>query len=309
MQLSPPSARLHLYGSAAQGSSAGTRVKLDLAGLWPNLSGTASAQVAGLKEPISLTGDGSGSYALNAGALGSGTLQLDGFVPSLLASLHLTPLPLVGGTGDTSADLNLSGPLSALQLTARSSISSAEIGSVRVQNLNLSVAGPLTGQGAGLNSLTGTLSQSGRATGTLERGSLSFGDLRASGSGFQASTTGRVTLSGTGSAALTLTGPGVGADLKAAYAGGSVALSGTARATGFIATLNSHDSNRPCSVYSPFVSLAATVTNTDCVTFSAMSWWWAFRSASNISIALLRPVPLPNSKTCPAPCSVLATAS
>ncbi len=236
VQFSPLSAQLHLYGSAAQGSN---RVKLDLTGLWPKLSGTASAQVSGLKEPVSLTGDGSGSYALNAGTLGTGTLRLDGFVPSLLASLHLTPLPLVGGTGEASADLNLSGPLSALQLTARSRISSAEVGSVRVQDLNLSVAGPLTGQGAGLNALTGTLSQSGRATGKLERGSLTFGDLRASGYGFQASATGRATLSGTGSAALTLTGPGVGADLKAAYAGGSVALSGSARASGFIATLNS----------------------------------------------------------------------
>ncbi|WP_424950211.1 translocation/assembly module TamB domain-containing protein [Deinococcus sp.] len=240
VRLSPLSADVHLYGAASQGSN---RVNLDLNGSWPRLAGTATAQLAGLKQPISIQGDGQGGYALSAGTLGSGTFRLGGptlssFVPALTANLHLTPLELVGGTGEASTDVSLSGPLNALSVNAQANVTQAEVSGVSVKGLKLQVAGPLTGPEAGLNRLTGTLTQNGQALGTLSKGALTFTGLTAGGSGFQASATGRATLNGTGSASIKLMGPAA-ADLKAAYTGGSVALSGTATASGVTASLNS----------------------------------------------------------------------
>ncbi len=245
VKLSPPAATVHVYGTASQignGGSANT-VSLDLNGPWPRLAGTATAQLSGLKQPVSLRGDGTGAYALSAGTLGNGTLRLDGFVPALMASLHLTPLGLIGGQGEASADLTLSGPLSALSLSAQVSVPQAEVSGVTVKGLSASVSGPLTGPaatttGTGLNRLSGTLSQNGQTLGTLARGNLPFSGLSASGYGVQATASGRATLSGSGSATVKLSGA-VNADLKAAYAGGSFALGGTATASGVTATLNS----------------------------------------------------------------------
>ena len=62
------------------------------------LSGEASARLAALPQPVSLLGRGDGSYALNAGTLGSGTLTLTGLNPVLRASATLTPLALLGTT-------------------------------------------------------------------------------------------------------------------------------------------------------------------------------------------------------------------
>jgi TamB, inner membrane protein subunit of TAM complex len=236
LRLSPPAATVHLYGAAATG---GNRVNLDMAGQWPRLTGRATAQVAGLTEPITLQGDGQGSYALGAGTLGSGTVKLNGFVPTLDAALHLTPLAYVKGTGDASADLSVRGGLSALMLQAQVNVGGAAVSGVQLDALRFDVAGALTGPQAGLGRLTGTLIQRGKQIGALKNGNLAFTGLQASGAGLTATTSGRVTLSGTGSAAVNLAGAGVNADLKAAYAGGSVALSGTATASGVSVNLNS----------------------------------------------------------------------
>ncbi|WP_407570185.1 translocation/assembly module TamB domain-containing protein [Deinococcus altitudinis] len=246
LKLSPLAASVHLYGAASQGSN---KVNLDLNGEWPRLAGTATAQVSGLKQPVTLTGDGQGSYALAAGTLGSGTLKLDGFVPSVTASAHLTPLELIGGSGPSntqqaSADVTLSGPLSQLNLVAQANVTQAQVSGVSVKGVTLNVAGPLTGPQSGTNRLTGTLSQGGKALGTLTRGTLTFAGLTAEGYGLQASATGKATLSGSGSAALNLSGAGVKADLKAAYAGGSFSLSGQASASGVNADLNTTGSLR-----------------------------------------------------------------
>ena len=241
LQLSPLSAELHVYGAAAQGAN---RVNLDLSGRWPRLAGTATVNVGGLKEPVTLQGDGQGSYALKAGALGSGTVKLEGLVPTIAATARLTPLTLlnqsgIAATGEASADVSLSGPLSALNLTAQASMQRAEVSGVSVEGLALNIAGPLTGPRSGTGALAGTLSQNGQAVGTLAGGNLIFNELKAGGYGLQTSASGRATLSGTGSAALKVSGAGVQADLKAAYAGGSVALSGAATASGVQASLNS----------------------------------------------------------------------
>ena len=250
LKLSPLAASVHLYGAASQGAN---KVNLDLNGEWPKLAGTAAAQLSGLKQPVTLTGDGQGRYALAAGTLGSGTLKLGGFVPSVTASAHLTPLELIGGSGpansssatvqqtnsrQASVDLTLSGPLSQLNLSAQANVTQAEVSGISLKGVALNVAGPLTGPQSGINRLTGTLSQSGKALGTLTRGTLTFSDLMAEGYGLQASATGKATLSGSGSAALKLSSAGVNADLKAAYAGGSFSLSGTATASGVNADLN-----------------------------------------------------------------------
>ncbi|MGY2893629.1 translocation/assembly module TamB domain-containing protein [Deinococcus sp. UYEF24] len=246
LKLSPLAARVHLYGAASQtGTTQGAnRVNLDLNGEWPRLAGTATAQVSGLKQPVTLTGDGQGNYALAAGTLGSGTLKLDGFVPTVNATAHLTPLELIGGTGQTSADVTLSGPLSGLNLSAQANVTQAEVSGVSLKDVALNVAGPLTGPQSGTGRLTGTLSQGGKALGTLTRGTLTFAGLTAEGYGFQASATGKATVNGSGSAALNLSGAGVNADLKAAYAGGSFSLGGTATASGVNADLNTTGSLR-----------------------------------------------------------------
>ena len=241
LKLSPLSAELHVYGAASQGAN---RVNLDLSGRWPRLAGTATVNVGGLKEPVTLQGDGQGSYALKAGALGSGTVKLEGLVPTIAATARLTPLTLlnqsgIAATGEASADVSLSGPLGALNLTAQASVQQAEVSGVSVAGLALNIAGPLTGPKSGAGALAGTLSQDGQAVGTLAGGNLIFNDLKAGGYGLQASASGRATLSGTGSAALKVSGAGVQADLKAAYAGGSVSLSGAATASGVQASLNS----------------------------------------------------------------------
>ncbi|GGJ82484.1 hypothetical protein GCM10008939_27970 [Deinococcus aquiradiocola] len=241
VRLSPPAADVRVYGTAAQGQN---RVQLDLNGSWPNLAGRATAQLAALQEPVQVQGDGSGTYRLQAGSLGSGTLKLAGFVPSVLLQAHLTPLGLLGAQGDASADVTVSGPLGSLNVSAGAALNTVTVSGVNVQDVSLAVNGPLTGRGGGLNALTGTLTQAGQATGTLQRGTLTFTDLRAAGYGLTASATGRATLTGTGSAALHLAGAGVTSDLKAAYAGGSIALSGTADAAGFAATLASTGSLR-----------------------------------------------------------------
>ena len=241
LKLSPLSAELHVYGAASQGAN---RVNLDLSGRWPRLAGTATVNVGGLKEPVTLQGDGQGSYALKAGALGSGTVKLEGLVPTIAATARLTPLTLlnqsgIAATGEASADVSLSGPLGALNLTAQASVQQAEVSGVSVAGLALNIAGPLTGPKSGAGALAGTLSQDGQAVGTLAGGNLIFNELKAGGYGLQASASGRATLSGTGSAALKVSGAGVQADLKAAYAGGSVALNGAATASGVQASLNS----------------------------------------------------------------------
>ncbi|GGQ99184.1 hypothetical protein GCM10008957_09770 [Deinococcus ruber] len=243
LSLSPLQADLHVYGSAAQGNS--TALKLDVAGQWPNLSGTVKASLASLPTALTLKGDGTGSYALNAGTLGSGTVTLTlppsgGLLPDINAAAHLTPLPLLpGATGDASVDVAISGPISRLSVSAVGHIPSAEVSGVTLSNLALNAAGALTGPYAGLNTLTGTITQNGQQVGTLKNSNLTFSSLTAQGYGFEANASGRATLSGTGSATVHLSGAGTTADLKAAYAGGSVALSGTAAASGFQANLNS----------------------------------------------------------------------
>ncbi|WP_425147103.1 translocation/assembly module TamB domain-containing protein [Deinococcus sp.] len=247
LRLSPLGADLHVYGSAAtqaKGQPANT-VKLDLSGQWPKLSGTLQGKLAALNTPLTLSGDGTGGYALDAGALGTGRLTLTlpatgGLLPRISAAAHLTPLPLLpGASGAAGLDLALSGPLSRLIVSAQGSVPRAELSGVSLTGLSLKAAGALTGPNSGLDALSGTLSQAGKPVGELRGGHLSFSNLVAQGYGYQASATGRATLSGSGSADVRLSGAGVQAELKAAYAGGSVALSGTAAAAGFQASLSS----------------------------------------------------------------------
>ena len=230
LRLSPLQADLHVYGSAAQRGSvskngqASTSLKVDVTGQWPKLSGTVKATVASLPAPLTLVGDGKGRYALDAGALGSGSVTLalpatGGLLPDVNASARLTPLPLLpGAKGDGSLDVAVSGPVSALSVSAQGRFPSVEVSGVSLQNLGLSAAGALTGPHAGLSALTGSVTQDGKTIGTLKDSNLNFSALVVQGYGFDASATGRATLSGTASATVHLSGAGTSADLKAAYA-------------------------------------------------------------------------------------------
>ncbi|MFC4452739.1 translocation/assembly module TamB domain-containing protein [Deinococcus sonorensis] len=229
LSLQAPYADLRLTGTAAQGQNT---VRLDLAGRWPALKGRATAQLAALPDPLQLDGDGLGGYTLDAGTLGNGQLTLTGLNPSVSGRLHLTPLPLLGATGEASLDLTASGPLLNPLLSVQGRVAQAERSGVRVSGLGLSLSGTAT-------TLNGTLTQGGQTVGQLQRQQLTLNGLAAQLPGVSAQASGRVTLSGTGSGTVQLNGSGVQASLKAAYAGGSIALSGTGTVAGFTADLNS----------------------------------------------------------------------
>ncbi|MFT2720192.1 translocation/assembly module TamB domain-containing protein [Deinococcus sp. A31D244] len=230
-----------VYGTVTSG---GSRAALDMRGSWPNLTGTVQAQVAGLNDPVTLSGNGRGSYDLNAGTLGGGTLTLGGgsgsgsggLIPALGGTLNLTPLPLLGGTGQLTLAGTLGGTLAAPTLAAAVQSAGASAYDVTLEDLsgtlNASLAGlsgtlsqvvPLTVTGAvptdpavgSGTSPTGT-AQGTRAVLTLNGTNLTLDGLRvrAAGSTMQ--------LGGTAS----LSGPA--ADLKVASQG---TLDGTLKAT------------------------------------------------------------------------------
>ncbi len=67
LDLTAGTVRAKLYGTVQSGGSTAT---VNLNGVWPQLSGSVEATLAGLNQPISLNADGRGSYALDGGDLG-----------------------------------------------------------------------------------------------------------------------------------------------------------------------------------------------------------------------------------------------
>ncbi|WP_425557186.1 translocation/assembly module TamB domain-containing protein [Deinococcus carri] len=230
LDLAAGTVRARVYGTARQG---GNTVRLDLNGAWPRLTGTATATLTGLPNPVTLTGDGQGGYALNGGTLGTGRLTLtpgQGFIPALAGQLHLTPLALVNGTGTATADVTLTGTLAAPRLAGTLTTRGAEVSGVRLTD----TTGAFTGT---LNALRGTLTQAGTTVATLEGQTLTLNGLTANAAGSTLRASGTAGLNGT--ADLTLTASGLlDGNVRATYHARALALDGTLSGQGLRAALD-----------------------------------------------------------------------
>ncbi|WP_231557292.1 translocation/assembly module TamB domain-containing protein [Deinococcus sp. YIM 77859] len=230
LNLAAGTVQARVYGTARQG---GSTLRLDLSGAWPRLTGSATATLPGFPDPVTLRGDGQGSYGVSAGALGVGRLTLTpaaGFIPALSGQLRLMPLALVGGRGSAQADVTFSGTLAAPRLSGTLSTRGAEVAGVRLTD----TAGTLSGT---LNELRGTLTQAGQTVATLEGQTLTLNGLSANAAGSELRVTGRASLNGT--ADLTLAARGVLAgQVRATAQARALRLEGALAGQGLRATLD-----------------------------------------------------------------------
>ncbi|WP_264776904.1 translocation/assembly module TamB domain-containing protein [Deinococcus aetherius] len=228
--------RGRVYGTARQGGNA---VRLDLGGVWPRLTGKATATLPGLPDPVTFTGDGQGGYALGAGRLGTGRLTLipgDGLVPTLAGQLRLTPLTLVNGAGTATADVTLAGPLTSPRLGATLTTRDAVVSGVRLADTTGTFAGTLSG-------LRGTFAQAGVTVATLEGQTLTLNGLNASAAGATLRASGTANLNGTADLTLSASGA-VDGNVRATYRAGALTAVGTVAAQGLRAALDLNASQR-----------------------------------------------------------------
>lgn len=230
-------AQSKVYGTVRNGQNT---ADMNLNGVWPDLNGTVQANVDGLTQPVRLTGDGRGGYALTAGTLGSGTIQLkrtETLIPKLSGQLSLNPLTLVDGAkGQANVAVTLGGLLNAPKLAGSITTVGAEVAGVTLLDTTGTVSGTL-------QNLTGTLRQGGQTVGTLTGRTLSLTDfgVKAADSTIRAS--GTASLNGVADLALTSVGA-VQGTLKVNYADSLLKASGNVSTQGFNGTLNVQASGR-----------------------------------------------------------------
>ncbi|WP_344982398.1 translocation/assembly module TamB domain-containing protein [Deinococcus rubellus] len=234
LDLAAQTAQLHVYGNAVQKPAAGSGpsnwVNLDLQGIWPKLSGQATTHLIALRplgfdEPVVLSGQGDGSYTLDAGSLGSGQVRLSGLNPVVTASATLTPLKLLGAEGQGQLNVGLSGPLSDLKLAASGTFNNLSRSGVSLPTTSLSLNGPLT-------ALRGEVRQGGQQVGTFDGQQLSFNDLKAAAAGLDLTASGTATLGGQVKAQVSASGPVNGA-ANLTYDSGQLTAAGQLKAVGF----------------------------------------------------------------------------
>ncbi|WP_147364122.1 translocation/assembly module TamB domain-containing protein [Deinococcus cavernae] len=224
-------ARTKVYGTVRRAQNV---ADVNLSGVWPDLSGTVQAKVDGLASPVRLTGDGRGGYALNAGTLGRGNLQLTRtatLIPKLSGSLNLNPLTLVDGSkGQADVAVTLGGLLNAPTVAGSVTTVGAEVAGVTL----LDTTGTVTGT---LQNLTGTLRQGTQTVGTLNGRTLTLTDfgVKAAGSTLRAS--GTANLNGAADLALTSVGA-VQGTLKVDYREALLKASGNVATQGFTGSVN-----------------------------------------------------------------------
>ncbi|CAM3970670.1 translocation/assembly module TamB domain-containing protein [Deinococcus marmoris] len=219
LNLGAGTVRAKLYGTVQSG---GNTAKVNLNGVWPQLAGTVEATLAGLKEPLMLNSDGRGSYVLDGGELGGGAVRLQsgqGFIPSLSGSLNLTPLPLVGGSGQLSVAATLAGTLSAPTLAATVTSRTASAYGVTLADTTGRLGGTLSG-------LTGTLSQAGETVAALDGGKVTLNGLRLNAAGSVIRASGTAGVDGRADLSLNASGT-LSGNLKAAYRARSLSLVGS----------------------------------------------------------------------------------
>ena len=222
LNLARQTAQLHLYGNAAR---AGSRVQLDLRGVWPQLRGAATAQLAGLTEPVELSGNGDGSYQIGAGTLGSGQFTLKGVNPVLDARATITPLPLLGAEGQGQVQVSVQGPLTQLRASASGFFRNVTRSGISLPDTALSLSGPVT-------ALTGELTQDGASVATFQNQTFTFNSLRAQAAGSVLQLSGSADLSGKLDAQLSASGT-VGGSAKLTYGPAGLTAAGTLTAAQF----------------------------------------------------------------------------
>ncbi|MDV6375183.1 translocation/assembly module TamB domain-containing protein [Deinococcus arenicola] len=219
LNLTAGTVRTNLYGTVQSG---GNTAKVNLSGVWPQLAGTVQATLAGLKKNITLSGDGRGTYALDGGELGSGTLNLSGgkgFIPNLTGTLNLTPLAVVGGTGQLNLAATLAGNLSAPTLAATVTSRNATAYGVTLADT--------TGRlGGTFNTLTGTLSQAGATVATLDGSKVQLRGLQLDAAGSSIRASGTAGPGGTADLDLSASGT-LDGTLKANYRARALSLTGS----------------------------------------------------------------------------------
>ncbi|GHF32488.1 hypothetical protein GCM10017781_06460 [Deinococcus metalli] len=220
-----------VYGTVGSGAN---EAKLDLRGEWPNLAGTLRASVAGVKQPVTLTGDGRGAYRLDAGSLGGGDVTLtrtQGFVPALTGALTVQPLPLVSGTGSATVTATLGGTLSAPTLAAQVQTREAAVAGVTLAD----TTGTLTGT---LNALAGVLTQDGQTVAQFDGSTVKLTGLALNAAGSAVKISGQAALSGRADVTVTASGT-VGGTLRATYSARSLNVQGSVTAPqGLAAAVN-----------------------------------------------------------------------
>ncbi|GGO32512.1 hypothetical protein GCM10008949_30100 [Deinococcus humi] len=218
LDLAAGTVRARLYGTVQSGGSTAT---VNLNGVWPQLAGSVEATLAGLNQPITLNADGRGSYALEGGDLGGGTLMLrggQGFIPALAGTLKLTPLPLVEGTGQLDLAATLAGTLTAPTLAAT-------VVSHDASAYGLTLADTTGRLGGTLSALTGMLSQAGGTVATLDGNTVGLSGLQVEAAGSAVRVSGTAGLDGRADLDLSASGTLSGA-LKARYRARSLSLAG-----------------------------------------------------------------------------------
>ncbi|WP_229783663.1 translocation/assembly module TamB domain-containing protein [Deinococcus sedimenti] len=218
LNLAAGTLRARLYGTVASGD---TRATLDLNGVWPRLSGTVNAAVPGLPDPVRLTGDGRGGYALTAGRLGAGTVTLTpgpNLIPALAGRVTVTPLPLAGGTGDATLTASVGGTLVSPTVAGTVVTRGATLAGVTLADLTGNFSGTPGG-------LTGTLSQAGRAVATLNGTRVQLDRLSARVAGSALEVSGAAALDGSADLTVDASGPLAGR-VQATYRAQALTLRG-----------------------------------------------------------------------------------
>ena len=186
VRLSPPGVSVRLSGEVARGPD---RLTLDLTGAWPKLRGEAEARLAALPEPVQITGDGTGAYRVDAGALGSAQAQLSGLVPEISARGTLTPLAALDAGGSGTLRVDLAGPVSAPRLTVAGVFRDVTRSGMTLKELAVSGGGPPLSPAL-------SLAQGGRQVGQLRDGRLSLNGLALEVADSQVAVTGEGNLGG-----------------------------------------------------------------------------------------------------------------
>lgn len=218
IDLKAGTARAKVYGTVRSGTNL---ANVNLEGVWPKMLGTVQASLDSLKQPITLTGDGRGNYALSSTELGRGNLRLlggKGFLPDVVGNVNLTPLPLVNGTGALNVIGTLSGTLAAPILNANVISHNAVLYGVKLADTTGTIGGPLS-------NLTGMLMQGRSEVATLKGQTVTLNELQAEFGGNRVQATGEVKLSGAASLNLSASGS-VSGDLKAVYQARALSVQG-----------------------------------------------------------------------------------
>jgi len=166
----------------------GNALEANLNGIWPALEGTAQVKVKPLETPIQIKGQGDGTYTLEAGVLGSGTLTLEGtkkLLPRIRASLTLEPLNLLSAElrknlqGRVSTKVTLEGDPLGPTVALEGSTQALEYAGVRLSDVTVKGGGTLENW-TDFSKLSVALEQKGQNVGQASLGGVTLEGLKAS---------------------------------------------------------------------------------------------------------------------------------